>query len=176
MHCKDHSNEQQPVDTDCLKSSSVCRKKKRKRTGYTGPGKLDILQEEEKTDCESHCRYLYIGSRKREKNCLLSNPGNSIGFYRGTSLPERGRLKVLGSWRNWISPHPTTGQRPKHLASVRACHHKWLFVRTGTGDAGASQHRGTVEGTLESYSALKERSTGFYHTLWLQWENSMHFC
>lgn len=58
---------------------------------------------------------------------MLSNPGNS--FYLGTSLPERTRLKVLGSRRNWTSPHPTTGQCPKHFASVRACHLKWSVCK-----------------------------------------------
>lgn len=51
---------------------------------------------------------------------LLSNPGNSIAFYRGTSLPKRTRLKVLVSWHNWTSPHPTTVRHPKSLASIGA--------------------------------------------------------
>lgn len=40
-HCKDHSNEQYPVYSACLKSSSVFRKKKKN---------LDILQEEERIE------------------------------------------------------------------------------------------------------------------------------
>lgn len=84
QHCNDHCNEQQPVHSDCLKSSSVLRKN---RTSYIRTGKLDVLQEEERGDCDSQCGY--IGSR-----------GGGWGRGWGTAIKSR-KLNCFLPWNKF---------------------------------------------------------------------------
>lgn len=100
---------------------------------------MDVLQEEERADCESHCGY--IGSRRskkgvkkrtnpppsKKKNYLLSHPGNSFTFY--TKLWPLG---VIG--HRLIQQQ---GNVPNASLLFELVTLDGLFGRTGAGGAGA---------------------------------------